>query len=267
MRNRTRTFGAVVGALASLALGSATDERSANACSCAGPEIVYLGPKGADAPLNTHVRVDVPPGTGGTYVLRTHPTPAAPAVVTPTTTSVYSVGTSGLETFDLAPLAPLAPRTRYEVVLVRPGTHPPNTVVGTFVTGTSSDTVAPRLSRVGNVRVHLNGGNVRGGMCTVNGPWLTVSGFAAEDPGRPDARLAFLLWRPDAHGKVDTKATPSALVEPYHGEVAIGQTSLCDPRSFPLPAGRTTLAVAVVDEAGNRSAPKAFQVDLSRPTP
>lgn len=267
MRNRTRTFGAVVGALASLALGSATDERSANACSCAGPEIVYLGPKGADAPLNAHVRVDVPPGTGGTYVLRTHPTPAAPAVVTPTTTSVYSVGTSGLETVDLTPLASLAPRTRYEVVLVRAGTHPPNTVVGTFVTGTSTDTVAPRFSSLGKVSTRLNLGLVGGGMCSVRGPWLTVSGYGVEDPGRPDARLAFLVWGPDAKGKVDTSTTPSALVEPYRGVVAIGQTSLCDPRSFPLPGARITLAIAAVDEAGNRSAPKTFQADLSRPTP
>jgi hypothetical protein len=267
MRNRTRTFGAVVGALASLALGSATDERSAEACSCAGPNLTFLGPKGRDVPLNTHVRIDVPTGTSGTYVLRTHPGSGAPAIVASTKTSVYSVGTSGLETVDLAPLAPLAPSTRYEVVVVRPGTHPPNTVVGTFVTGTGTDTTPPRFSNLGKVRTRLNLGHVGGGMCSIRGPWLTVSDYVAEDPGRPDAHLAFLVWGPDAKGKVDTSATPSALVEPFRGEIAIGQTSLCDPRSFPLPGSRITLAIATVDEAGNRSAPKTFQADLTRPTP
>lgn len=257
-----------MGALTALALAGTSDERSALACSCVGPEVVFLGPKGSDAPINTHVRLDVPSPSAGSYLLRTHPGyGAGPAVVAPTKASVYAATGSGLETVDLEPLAPLAPRTRYEVVVVNPATHPPNTVVGTFVTGAAADNTPPRFQTLGKVRTKLNQGHVGGGMCSVRGPWLTVSNFAADDPGRPQAQLAFLIWGPDAHGKLDTKGTPSALVRPFRGELAIGQTSLCDPRSFPLPGSSITLAIALVDEAGNRTAPKVFRADLTRPTP
>jgi hypothetical protein len=250
-------FGLVAGAGLTVA-----HEGTAHACSCVGPALAFLSPVRADAaPLNTHVRLEVPnPTWASTFVLRAHRGAAVP-----TRAEVLSGG--GMSVVDLTPLAPLAAVTRYEVATVDPNTHPSTTVIGTFKTGTAVDTTPPRLDSVGKVTTHLNLGMVGGGTCSIRGPWITLSGYAIQDPGRKEASLAFAIWTPDSGGKLDTNLPPDTLLFPFREEVSIGQTSLCDPRSFPLNGPTAQFAIAVVDEAGNKSGEKRFRADLTRPSP
>lgn len=200
------------------------------------------------------------PASAGSFVLRAHR-----GATVPTRAEVLSGG--GMSVVDLTPLAPLAAVTRYEVATVDPNKHPATTVLGTFKTGTDVDTTPPRLDSVGKIATHLNLGMVGGGNCSIRGPWITLSGYAIQDPGRKDAALGFAIWTADGAGKLDTKRPPDTLLFPFREQVSIGQTSLCDPRSFPLKGPTMQFAIAVVDEAGNKSSEKRFRADLTRPSP
>lgn len=247
-----------VGAVAAASLVA----HDARACSCVGPRMAMLTPVRAQAaPLNTRVRIEAPSSTArATFVLRAHRGAVVPTAVT-------VISSSSLDVVELTPNTPLARETRYEVAVVDPSAVPSTTVVGTFTTGTTTDTVAPKVKSYGTAKTRMNLGHVGGGMCSIRGPWIELEGLAVEDPGRPDAELAYAIWGPDGTGKLDTKGPPTAIYRPHDGRLFIGRTSLCDPRDFPLSGPRTTLAVAAVDEAGNRGPERRFTLDLTRPTP
>jgi hypothetical protein len=176
-----------------------------------------------------------------------------------------SIPDGSLTLVELTPQSALPSNTRFEVAMVDRNAHPPITVIGTFKTGTAPDTTAPRLDSVGHVGVHLNA-QFGGGMCTIAGPWVTVSGMTVHDD-RADAQLGYAVWGPDAAGRIDTTKNPDAILFPYQGTISIGRTSLCDPRDFAFKGTAVSLAIAAVDESGNTSRALRFRADLSHDAP
>lgn len=250
---------AFLSAAVTLAAMAATHD--AGACSCVGPQLVLVGPSQVDdAPLNTKVRVETPSGGyaggGGNVVLRVH----GGANVATTSRTLTPGG--WLATVELTPNAPLAPSTQYEVAVVDPSAHPSTTVLGAFKTGTAADTTAPRLDSVGNATVFRNP-NAMGSACQVPGPWVQIDAVTAEDPGRPGARLLFGVWLGDAAGNVDPKKPPTGILSAHNHTLHLGQQSVCDPHSFPVPkAGIMWVGIAALDEAGNASAMRKVKADI-----
>lgn len=234
-------------------------EREAGACSCAGPRLTLLSPERVDdAPLNAKVRVEVPAnGSSGKITLR-----VVGGAEVAVTMNRYKPG-GWLELVELVPKAPLGASTRYEVASVDLDQYPSTVVFGTFRTGVSADTTAPRVERLGAAVAHRSRRS-GGGSCQVAGPWVTIEGVRAVDPGRAEAQLAVGVWLGDAAGNVDASKPPTAIVSPFKGTLHVGRTSLCDPHDFPLPKGGSAwLGVAALDEAGNASGLRKMRVDLS----
>jgi hypothetical protein len=84
---------------------------------------------------------------------------------------------------------------------------------------------------------------------------------------RADTKLAFGVWSANSAGVIDTTRQPDTLVFPYENRITIGQSSLCDPRTFPLAGSAISLAVAAIDDAGNTSRALRFRADLTHATP
>ncbi len=237
-------------------------EHDVGACSCSGPDTALLTPDRVDdAPLDAKVRVELPVSSHATpsaVVLRVH------GRTTPIAVSTRVIAPGGWSSFvELTPTAALEAETRYEVATVDPNAVPPTRVFGTFRTGRGRDTTAPRIDAMGPAIAYKNA-NVMGGMCGVPGPWVIVDGVVSEDPGRRDAQLLYGVWLGDANGAVDTKKPPTSLERAHDGHLAIGQTSLCDPRAFPFPkTAFVWLGIAALDESGNASDVRRVRVDLA----
>jgi hypothetical protein len=217
-----------------------------------------------DAPLNARVRFEVPVrGASGKArsVLRVH----GSATEVDAVERRFAGGT--VELVELAPRASLASSTQYEVAVVDPDQYPSTVVVGTFKTGTATDTTAPRLKNGGAVEAHRNV-QYGGGDCSIRGPWIDVTGIDAEDPSRPAAQILWGVWESGPSGKIDASKPPAAMIRPLHGRITIGQRSLCDPHGFPLPdKGVFSFGVAPIDEAGNTGTMKTHRVDMGAATP
>jgi hypothetical protein len=249
--------------IAALSAAVASGEREVGACSCSGPETTLLGPERVDdVPLNTKVRVEVPAqsigGVGAVPMLRVH------GRATPIATTTRVIAPGGWASFvELTPSAPLEPSTQYEVATVDTSKVPPNRVFGTFRTGRATDTTAPRVDSMGPAVAYKNT-NAMGSMCMVPGPWVTIEGVVADDPGRRDAQLVFAVWLGDASGAIDTRKAPTSLERAHGGRLDLGQTSLCDPHAFPFPKTPFVwIGIAAMDEAGNTSAVRRMRVDLA----
>jgi hypothetical protein len=255
----------VIATLAALAIALPAHERRADACSCMGPTMAFRSPLGDAVPRSAVVRVDVPtPPAGaaqqaGALILREH---GGARVAT----HESSVAGPEVTLYQIVPNDPLKVDTRYEIAVVDATKHPPTTVIGTFKTGTMIDNAPPRLDSLGAKYTHRNV-HWGGGDCSIQGPWITLSGVVASDPGRADAQLAYGVWQADASGKLDTKRMPDAFVFPYQNVLTIGQSSLCDVHQFPFSGPLVTLAVAAFDESGNASKPITFRADLMRNGP
>lgn len=225
----------------------------AGACSCIDPDLLFVGPdRSSEAPLNAHVRIEVPAPT-------TQPVDVvvrASATGQKVDVTERRIKDGSLSLLDLVPTKPLAPATRYEVATIDrdPTAYPRTIVVGSFRTGGAVDATPPKIDAVGSAIARGNSGP--SSMCGIRGPWLEVAGLRASDPGRADASLMFAVWTGDAAGNVDTTKAPAALVSAHGDLLTIGQSSLCDPHGFAIPQGATsiTIAIAAVDEAGNQSA-------------
>ena len=259
MGRRIFAVGGIVG-LVVLASSTVEREREAGACSCRGPETALVGPDRVDdVPLNTKVRIETPvSGAAPSIVLRVH------GSATETATSTRTIAPGGwLSLVELTPSQPLEPATQYEVATIDPNRFPPVTVLGTFRTGRATDATPPRLDPVGVATAFVNN-NPMGSACQVGGPWVTIEGVHSEDPSRPAAQLVYGVWRGDATGAFDTKKPPTAIVSAREGSLHLGQTSLCDPRAFPMPGTPVMwLGIAAIDEAGNVSAVRRVRVDLA----
>ncbi len=235
-----------------------------DACSCVGPNLDVLTPvKAEGAPTNTRVRVLMPAVAQGQpfpkLTLRTRDgadVAAKSRIYTDVAESIV----------ELIPAGALLPSTRYEIAVVDPLKHPATTVMATFVTGTSADVAAPVLDALGSVSATKNR-HFGGGDCSIQGPWVTLDGIRVHDPGRDGAELLFGVWSKNAQGVLDTNRPPDTLLLSYRQKLTIGRSSLCDMRDFPLQGPIASLAVAVIDEAGNASPPRRFNVDVSRNTP
>jgi hypothetical protein len=269
-RRRLAVMGLVALVIVSAALVST--EREVGACSCAGPDATLVAPERVDdAPLNARIRVEIPSpsstsaalsptsaAAAGGVVLRVHGRAATVAATT------RAIATGGSTSFvELTPSAPLEPSTQYEVATVDTSQVPPSRVFGTFRTGRALDNAAPRIDAMGPAIAFKNA-NPMGSMCMVPGPWVTIEGVVADDPGRRDAQLVYAVWLGDASGAIDTKKPPTAVATAHAGRLDLGRTSLCDPHAFPFPAsGAAWLGIAVMDEAGNTSAVRRMRVDLA----
>lgn len=262
-RPRARGIVGPIGLLGLIMLSTFTGgvEREAGACSCGGPVVALIGPDRVDdAPLNTKVRLEMPNlGAVASMVLRVH----GSGKVVVTTARSFTPG-GWLSFVELTPSAPLEPSTQYEVATVEPTKVPSTTVIGTFHTGTTADTTPPHLDSVGAPLAFKNI-NPMGSACQVAGPWINIDGVRAADPGRPDAQLVYGVWLGDAGGNIDAKRPPTALLSAIEVEhLQIGQSSVCDPRGFPIPkAAVMWLGIAAIDEAGNTSAVRRVRVDLA----
>lgn len=233
----------------------------AHACSCVGPHMAFLSPNAdVPSPTNVHVRIEAPSPNlvASRFVLRVHN-----GAVIPTTPKTYPE--PAITIVELVPNAALPASTRFEVASIDPSVHPPTTVIGTFTTGTATDTTAPRLDSLGKQRTRLNAFS-GGGNCSIPGPWIQFDDFVAQDD-RAGSSLAFGVWAPNASGVIDTTRQPDALLFPYEKSLSIGQTSLCDPRRFTFSGNVVSLAVAAIDESGNASRAIRLRADLTKNTP
>lgn len=234
----------------------------ADACMCVqipNANVLVTPDRLDDAPLDTHVRLMVadpssltatPTPPFGRVVLRVH---GGPEVRT-RTVSTTNMGASFRA--DVVPVVPLAPRTVYELATLQPTQ---TIVFGTFRTGTTKDTTAPKLEDPGKAwgptppppsqRVVILSSS-----CDAEGPHLLLRGIAASDPGRPDAQLVALVWLPEPNGAFDTTKPPDTSRRITSRDVMIGKQDLCDTDALPMP-GKPPVEVGVVvaDEAGNRS--------------
>ena len=239
-------------AITALAVSFVLRAPHASACSCMGPRDGLVGPdRIEDAPINTHIRVEVAEAARASGVVVRVP---GTDVAVETTSRTWP---SGHLTFvELTPKKPLAASTRYEIAIVDKNKFPSTTVLGTFKTGTTADTTAPKLDAIGTAAAQGNA-HAGGGDCSIKGPWVDIGPLTVDDPGRPTAKLAYALWAGDANGNDDTSKPPNAML------LTIGKRSLCDPHGFDLPKTPFgSFAIAAVDEAGNTSAPKRFRVDF-----
>jgi hypothetical protein len=240
----------------------ALTEHDAGACSCRAPQAALITPdRVSDAPLNTIVRVERPLGEQSRVILRARRSGRTWEDIR--TRSRTTAPGGELAMLELTPFAPLDPSTQYEVAIPEPpGTVVTETVVGTFRTGTATDTTPPRLDALGVTTVVRNP-HANGASCQVEGPWVVIEGVHAEDPGRPTAQLAFGVWLGDAAGNIDAQKPPAAILSVEEEKLHIGQYTLCDPHGFTMPKAPTAwFGIAALDEAGNASAVRRFRVAL-----
>lgn len=166
---------------------------------------------------------------------------------------------------ELIPDKSLEPDTRYEVAFVAADQHPSTLVFGTFMTGNAPDAQAPVPPKMGKPVVNAHRGSAMTS-CAVSTPWIQIATSDARDPERDGARLLHAVWMSNAKGAIDLNGPPTAFLMERDGKIRLGRTSHCDPDEFPLPTkGTITLAIAAVDEAGNRSAVQRMNVTMSHP--
>ncbi len=233
-----------------------------------GPGVAMITPEPAradDVPLNTRVRAFVPlagMGRGGRLVLRRQGSiDEVPARTEATRQASRSL-------VELTPSRPLDAGAAYEVAVVDPSRFPSTVVFSTFRTGTATDTTAPRLDSGGTAKVERSAGGVLTS-CSVPGPWVTIRGVAASDPGRARAQLAIAVWLGDAAGRVDDTRPPTTVERYLPGDaVTLGARGVCDPRTFPVPpSGPMWIGLAALAEAGKRSAVRRMRIDLGTALP
>lgn len=232
----------------------------AHACSCSPPQPQLLAPMHTtNAPTSSHVRIALPTYLNkGRVVLRQHLGAEVPS-------KMVESPMSSISHVDLIPEKPLAPNTRYEVALVRPEQHPSTLVFGTFATGQTVDTQAPSAPKIKSTVVNGQRWSTMTS-CSVNTPWIEMTLQTSVDPARDDAQMLYGVWASNGRGVVDLNAPPTAFVQEEKGKLKLGRLSYCDFDEFPLPTkGSLTLAVAAIDESGNRSAVQRVTVTMSKP--
>jgi hypothetical protein len=209
------------------------------------------------APLNTLVRAMIPIDTQAKLVLRKH---QGPEIAVKRSEARLQLAAR----IELVPEQPLEPDTQYEVVLVESSSHPSHYVFGAFTTGNTMDTTAPLAATIGKSKVYWPP-YVDRSDCHPNTPAAFVSLTGARDPDRNDARLLHVIWAPNARGIIDIEAPPTAYRFDDKGEIQLGNTSFCDMDDFPLPKrGPLTIAIATIDEAGNRSPVQRVTLDMNQ---
>jgi len=232
---------------------------AAHACSCVAPQPHMLSPAHVGkTPLNARVRVVLPTYLPGRLALRKHDGAEVPVkrIDSPLQSSAH---------VELVPDNPLDADTRYDVAFINSKDHPSTYIFGTFVTGDVADTKAPVAPKIGKAVVNAHRSSAMTS-CAVHTPWVQVFLGGARDPDRDDARLLHAVWMSNSRGVVDLNAPPTAYLVEKDGKIKLGRTSYCDPDEFPLPTGGTvTLAIAAIDEAGNRSAVQRVNVTMTSP--
>lgn len=250
-------------AVAALAvLATCASREVAEACSCMGPaDARLISPLRTDeAPLNAHVRVALSlPEPSDPRVLELR---SSRGELVPMTATRSAVEHSQEAIVDLVPSAPLRPHERYQVSARFAQRWPDTLVLGGFKTGASEDHEAPVLMPLGPAKAPARI-KTMSSSCDSGQPWVRWTP-EAHDPGRTRAALSFAVWLGDAKGNVDTTRPPTVWLD-ANPELAVGATSSCSRQSFPFPAAPFAwLAVAAVDEAGNRSVVQKQRVPVVR---
>jgi len=231
----------------------------ANACSCSPPRPKMLSPaRLSNAPVNTHVRIVLPKYLKGTLAFRKHQGADVP---------FQRIDSSNqyMPDVEIVPNGRLEPNTRYEVALVNPEEHPSTFVFGTFMTGSDIDSVAPTNPKITRTVVNAHRSSAMTS-CAVNTPWAQIFLNKSEDPEHTDVPVLYAVWAATGKNKIDLNGPPIAFVEEKDGKLKLGRTSYCDPDHFPLPKnGSVSLAIAAVDQAGNRSAVQRTSIVISSP--
>ncbi len=234
--------------------------RDATACSCGrGPAHMMSPDRAKDVPINAHVRFEMKdaPAKTETIFRKVGTVESVPATQRRT-----RFGST--DSFELVPDRALDPSTQYEVGWVDPWRRIHDRIIGTFETGRAADKAAPVIDRIESVSTFMRDPH-EVLPCGSGQRWIQLEKVVVSDPDRSDAQLSFLIWVADKAGKLDTKAVPQVVLRsPADGALRLGAESSCDPRVIPFATetGTTSFAIAVVDEAGNRSAIRTFPVDF-----
>lgn len=252
-------------------LAALTHAPAAPACSCAGPELAALiAPHRVDdAPLNTTIRVAVAARgqrtadepTDAVLELRT-----AAGELVPTRAIITRTEGSWIDHVDLVPAAPLRPHESYVVSYRAPSQWPDTHVLGAFRTGTTADTTAPELAPLGAPTLpptSANGNMQMQTSCSTSSPWVRFD-VTAHDPDRRHAVLSYAVWLGDPKGHVDVTAPPTSILRGSERSLTIGRSSSCSPQAFPWPTqgSHAWLAIAAIDDAGNRSPVQKVRVPI-----
>jgi len=266
--------------LVGLVLLVRSDDADAS-CGYAGVAWVVPPPIGAQAPLNVHPRVTLHatfrteafclPWTEctskakGAYDLELRK--AAGDVVAIEQRESIS---DSIATIELVPKQALEPSTRYEIRLISSSGATTPRILGTFLTGTTSDTTPPSWRGVTTFARFegLTSTKHGGGVVTLSdpadacvGPGVSFRGpsAATDDQTRPeDIRYAFWIAEPDA-AAIDYKKAPNAYAQrQLHVsgfEVAYGVKPIPLNDFAPPTKNKKTFKVGIraVDLAGNMS--------------
>lgn len=264
-----------LGLLATMAV-----ETSASAICGQLPEVTVLPHRGIDAPLDTHVWLELrsdwrTTGIGcdtehpsdacihadNVFQLRTAPSPGGrPQVVTVDRKEI----TSGAFTFiELVPRDALAPKTHYEVWSVDRKRKAESRVVGAFTTGTAVDDRAPEWLGITSVSMlpPVPAGTIYlAAEC--GDPRLSFEIAVPSDEQTPKSAMRAALWIVPAASKIDYDAAPTVLEPIDFFASKTGATILAGSTEeyfddLPSVDGKTPLRIGIriLDLAGNASPP------------
>jgi hypothetical protein len=259
-----RRAGLIVDAAVAHVVGAVGTAQRASACTCMAPRARVLTPSDtAPAPRTARVRVELPARAlmNAQLLLRVVDGPVVKVM-----TAQRTLGAA--VQIQLTPTLPLAVKTRYELALVRkqlPQSTGPHTLVfGTFVTGEQRDHDAPRFAGIHHTRA-LEQKQAMGGMCAIAALWGELSARPAVDPKRPNARLLYALWIADERGKLQLSTHPAAFLTMHEGKIQVSDASLCKLMKIAFRREAVPIAVAAVDESGNRSKIHRTTLDFTHP--
>ncbi len=243
----------------------------AHASTCVLSPIVFPRP-GETAALNTHVfarSIGVEPDAIELRVSTTN------AIVETTTTRIDQ----GEVWYELTPKKPLLASTRYDVIEHR---KPDRHIIGTFKTGTTTDTTPPRWTGTmkAELRVFKTAPSKRG-VVTVDmldhADHITVDGPAVEDDVTSSDSIRYAIWANDDTKPIDFTGPPlhhrAEAKHVPHGATArftLGSVYLCDAAGFDVDKRRGkkfTIGVRPYDLAGNYGEAKELIVDMTKSVP
>ncbi len=230
------------------------------------PEFQLVSPRdGSEAPRNTRVRVAIFELGGKAPAISLRDADGGEVA-----TKRHVLELNGLRIVELTPKRALAAGASYEV---RVGGES----AGSFTTTKKKDRKAPAWNGVTaatfvkesktTTTTAPDGSKIRiirtESTCFRPDPYAVLEIEEAED----ETPVLFGVWFPDENGKLDTKRPPLMYLYPTDGKLSLGSASICDPIQFDFPKKKRKLkiAVAAIDEAGNKSKVAKVTLKLSKP--